>query len=138
MPLNDGARGARAAPHNNVLFVVTLWLALATALLCAIWPAGLPLTKTIGSAFSPSTTIVALRGRAEQVRPPVRKAFEAEPEILVKPLPVSDRVDIVIPQQPVLRLQQLAPASLAPTFDAAPILTGKPPRAFHARGPPIA
>jgi hypothetical protein len=138
MPLNGGAGGTRAASHNRFLFVATLWLALGTALLCAIWPAGLPLTKTIGSAFNPSTTIVALRGRAEQVRPPERKLLKAEPETLAKSLPVRDRADIILPHAPLLHLPQLAPIPVAPAFDTAPVLTGRSPKAFQARGPPIA
>src|SRR3546814_6123248 len=46
---------------NRLVFISALWVALTTAILCAILPAGLPLTKAVGSAFSPSTTIVALR-----------------------------------------------------------------------------
>ena len=54
--------------HKGPVFIPTLWVALATALLCALWPSGLPLTKTLGSAFSPETSAVALRGRTEQLR----------------------------------------------------------------------
>ena len=68
---------SRSAAYKGPAFIPTLWVALATALLCALWPAGLPLTKTVGSAFSPATTIVALRGRAEQLRPPVKR-FEKD------------------------------------------------------------
>lgn len=44
-------------------FAVALWMSLVTAIVCAVVPAGLPSTRSIGSAFDPSTTIVALRSR---------------------------------------------------------------------------
>lgn len=56
------ARGT-ASVSNRFLFMLSLWMSLATAIVCAVMPAGLPLTRTIGSAFDPSTTIVALRAR---------------------------------------------------------------------------
>src|SRR3546814_6985580 len=74
-----------------------LWVALTTAILCAILPAGLPLTKAVGSAFSPSTTIVALRATAEQVRDTERHFVKGDPERLTNlPLPTS-HVDFTIP-----------------------------------------
>ena len=57
-----GASGLR----GRLSFILSVWMALATALICAVVPAGLPATRTIGSAFDPSTTIVALR-----TKPPV-------------------------------------------------------------------
>ena len=43
--------------------MLSLWMSLATAIVCAVVPAGLPSTRSTGSAFDPSTTIVALRSR---------------------------------------------------------------------------
>ncbi|RZJ74886.1 MAG: hypothetical protein EON88_37230 [Brevundimonas sp.] len=51
---------------GRLLFVLSLWMSLATAVVCAVVPSGLPSTRSVGSAFDPSTTIVALR-----TRPPV-------------------------------------------------------------------
>lgn len=55
-------------------FILSLWMSLATALVCAIVPAGLPATRSVGSAFDPSTTIVALRSRAPVARPSLLRA----------------------------------------------------------------
>ena len=46
---------------RNVEFLAALWITLATALLCALVPAGAPRTVAIGSAFNPATTVEALR-----------------------------------------------------------------------------
>jgi hypothetical protein len=70
---------AYLAPRPTAIFVFTLWIALATALLCAVLPAGLPLTKSIGSAFNPASKAVALRGRAEQVRAPAKRIVKDDP-----------------------------------------------------------
>ena len=56
-------RAGLTGPGGRLLFLLSLWASLATAIVCAIVPAGLPLTRTTGSAFDPSTTIVALRSR---------------------------------------------------------------------------
>ena len=45
------------------MFALALWLSLATAIVCAVVPGGLPMTRTTGSAFDPSTTVVVLRSR---------------------------------------------------------------------------
>src|SRR3546814_18111584 len=75
---------------NRLVFISALWVALTTAILCAILPAGLPLTKAVGSAFSPSTTIVALRATAEQVRDTERHLVKGDTERLTNPpLPKS-------------------------------------------------
>lgn len=120
------------------LFIVTLWITLATAMLCALWPAGLPATTAIGSAFSPATTAVALRGRAEQVRPPVKRVLKAEPQASHIHLKAAQ-------QQPAIsiRLPSLVGAPIAKPGDTvfpiepafAPALA--PAKAFHARGPPL-
>jgi hypothetical protein len=61
-------RGAHPGFGSRLLFALSLWVSLATAIVCAVVPAGLPATRTVGSAFDPSTTIVALRSK-----PPVAK-----------------------------------------------------------------
>ena len=66
----------RAGMSGRLLFVLSLWMSLAIAIVCAVVPAGLPSTRSIGSAFDPSTTIVALRSK-----PPVAaKAVLARPD----------------------------------------------------------
>lgn len=61
---------------GQLLFVLSLWMSLATAIVCAVVPAGLPATRAVGSAFDPSTTIVALRSTA----PVAGKAAMARPD----------------------------------------------------------
>lgn len=41
-------------------FAGAVWIALATVLICAVAPSGLPQTLQHGSAFNPATTVVAL------------------------------------------------------------------------------
>ena len=48
------------------LYLACLWLSIATALGHAIAPVGSPLARTAGSAFSASTTDVALAGLPER------------------------------------------------------------------------
>ena len=50
------------------LYVASLWLALATALLSSLVPGGLPRTTVFGSAFNPATTAVALQPTRAQPR----------------------------------------------------------------------
>src|SRR3546814_9351435 len=78
---------------NRLVFISALWVALTTAILCAILPAGLPLTKAVGSAFSPSTTIVALRATAEQVRDTERNFVKGAPERLTNLQLTTSHVD---------------------------------------------
>ena len=68
---------------RHILFVATLWIALTVALLCALLPTGLPRSTSVGSAFSPSTTIVALGGSTEQGRGAFKRVIKGNP----KPLP---------------------------------------------------
>src|SRR3546814_20931844 len=82
---------------NRLVFISALWVALTKAILCAILPAGLPLTNAVGSAFSPSTTIVALRAKAEKVRDTERHFVKGDHERLTTlPLP-PHHVDFTTP-----------------------------------------
>lgn len=47
-----------------MLFVIASWASLLTAIVCATMPAGLPASRSVGSAFDPSTTIVVLRSKS--------------------------------------------------------------------------
>lgn len=58
-----------AAIVRRLMSMSAMWLALATAILCAVLPTGLPLSTMLGSAFNPSTTAVALRARSEILQP---------------------------------------------------------------------
>jgi len=67
--LADDRIGWRREPRS---FMAALWLTIATALLCAILPTGLPQSQVLGSAFSPATTSVALRGHEPRASTAVR------------------------------------------------------------------
>ena len=120
---------------GRMLFVATLWMALATALLCAMLPTGLPLTKSVGSAFSPYTTEVALRTKSAPIAPKrVASRDQSGPAtILTLPLdnhgaPLPD-IAALPPLGPQLRLP---PAVGGPEF----ALSSAPSRSSYPRGPP--
>lgn len=52
--------------REPLLFAAALWLSLTMALLSALLPMGLPSSQTIGSAFNPATTAVALRTSSDE------------------------------------------------------------------------
>jgi hypothetical protein len=118
--------------------LVALWLALATALLFAIVPSGLPGSEAKGSAFSPSNSVVALRARATQT------------SLVTKRVATRDDVD---PQAHVVTLLDWHPsvAGVATLFaadciDDRPFVTApsRGPllsvflRMMYPRGPPVA
>jgi len=57
-------------------FLAMTWLALLTALLCALVPDGPPSSKTIGSAFNPATTAVPHTARSQLTRLLVKSAWD--------------------------------------------------------------
>ncbi|MEN3749710.1 hypothetical protein TPR58_21230 [Sphingomonas sp. HF-S3] len=50
------------------LHVASLWMSMVVALFCALVPVGAPLTTPLGSAFNPSTTLVALNATTPKAR----------------------------------------------------------------------
>ena len=54
--------------RNGRSFMLALWATLVTIFVCALTPVESASVKLIGSAFDPSTTTVALKGRAQQLR----------------------------------------------------------------------
>lgn len=123
----------RAIPvSRHALFIPALWLALLTAIICAILPAGLPLTKTVGSAFSPATTMVALKGGTEQIRTAIKRIIRNDPD----PMPLPS-----VPAH-----MQLVPGAIVAIFASAgrrpPLrsstrpLSGAPAMRPYPRGPP--
>jgi hypothetical protein len=124
---------------RNFLFVPALWVALMTVLLCAILPAGLPLTKTIGSAFSPSTTAVALKGSSEQLRGAMKRVVKGDPAPATDLTQAPAHQPFVAPGIPAVPQRQPAQKASPPLpLDPTPALpdgaTGLP----YPRGPPIA
>lgn len=122
---------------GNLLFVAVLWIAMATALLCALLPVGLPLTKTVGSAFSPATSAVALRAAAPRLAAKclVKKSDGGSATDLAPP---SGKPDILAPcAQAALTL----PIYLQRPFSAFGCefaIFQSPEGACYPRGPPIA
>ncbi len=57
---------ARRRLDEGRWFLVALLMALASALVPAVCASGLPATRMIGSAFDPTTSAVALRGRSQE------------------------------------------------------------------------
>ncbi|WP_157219811.1 hypothetical protein [Flavisphingomonas formosensis] len=125
-------------PESRQGFLATAWLALLTALLCALVPDGPPASKTIGSAFNPATTAVPLKARSQLARLFVKSAGDKARA------PVGGRDPHHLPGAAVLAsafapsLRGDAPSSLK-IGDDAPIL---PPFAQHrlrlSRAPPLA
>lgn len=125
-----------AALIRHLLFVSALWTTLMTVLLCAILPAGLPLTKAVGSAFSPSTTVVALRGSAEQIRGTMKRIVKGDPDPATDlTLPQSAQVIVTPSVQasvPAQIGQRSTPVPYASTLPLPIALLGQP----YPRGPP--
>ena len=113
------------------LFVASLWLTMATALFCAVLPAGLPQSATHGSAFNPANNVVALHASGSNRAILKRNAIG-------DPAPAaSSWSDIVAPDSP-LRLATPILAADAPTrapFAALPI--SHTPLSAYPRGPPL-
>ncbi len=80
------------------LFLAVLWLALSTVLISALLPLGLPLTKTIGSAFSPSTATVALSAKPLRLRLPGNKLVTPrDNDTALHAAPISDNPHALLP-----------------------------------------
>lgn len=86
---------------RNIEFLAALWVTLATALLCALMPAGAPRTVAIGSAFNPATTVEALRtvspGARQQLEVPrvpegKDRQHGPDPLMLAAPGPLPQRL----------------------------------------------
>lgn len=125
-------RTAATAQLKLPLYVATLWLALATALLSSLMPGGLPRTTALGSAFNPATTAVALQ--------PTR----AQPRMLVEGVrrgddPASGQGDTIRAASPSVQLAgHPAVAADAPKPSAAAVPTGRQPDMDGSpRGPPL-
>lgn len=71
----DGLAGRFVRPLR---LAAVAWLAVFTVLVCAVVPAGLPLTAAQGSAFNPATTAVALQAKAPQTRLLVKRLSEPD------------------------------------------------------------
>ena len=114
------------------LYIASLWLALATALLSSLMPVGMPRTTALGSAFNPATTAVALQPSRAQPRVVLESGrLDDEPvsgagtSVAVMPLPVvAPAREVSLPPAP-------KPLTAAPALPLPPDLDGSP------RGPPL-
>ncbi|TZG27783.1 hypothetical protein [Sphingomonas montanisoli] len=57
----------RPRPKRRHSFVLATWVALWTAILCALPSGAISASKTLGSAFDPATTSVVLKARSQSL-----------------------------------------------------------------------
>lgn len=120
------------------MFVFVVWLALITAVLCAICPAGSPRSRSIGPSFSPSTPDFAIRGR--------EKLFPAAPERIARGGDTGPSADLTPPNHQPVVLPSAALSLLVPFPGGellVPSLFAAPPARARIqlplpRGPPLA
>ncbi|MES2989280.1 MAG: hypothetical protein V4808_15365 [Pseudomonadota bacterium] len=114
------------------LFVASLWLTLATALFCAVMPAGLPDSVSHGSAFNPANNAVALQAPSSGNRAILKRGAEGDPAA------TNAGSDIVAP----LAFAEVAAPVVLARVPALPALLALPvskiPDARYPRGPPTA
>lgn len=121
------------------VFLATLWLALATVLASALLPLGLPLTKSVGSAFSPSTTIVALNAKPLRLRPAGKKlVLPGDGDKVLQGVAQFDAPHATLPVvAPVLPVPH-ADEGLFPPHRTEPLSSRALPESAYPRGPPMA
>jgi len=113
------------------LFVASLWLALATAVFCAVVPAGLPHSASHGSAFNPANSVVALHSASSKRA--IFKRGEGDPA----PAP-SAGADVIAPNDSPAIAVPILSARLAPIATPAAFTLSNVPDARFPRGPPLA
>lgn len=118
------------------LFLVTLWLAIATVMACALLPLGLPLTKTIGSAFSPATTAVALNARSVRLRVP-GKALVSPRDDEVQEQTVFGPRDLYLSWEASQLTLSSGGRAIGPSVANEPSPAREPPQSPYPRGPPV-
>ncbi|WP_127745281.1 hypothetical protein [Sphingomonas crocodyli] len=101
-------------------FVVAAWVALWTAILCALPSGAISSPKMVGSAFDPATTSVALKSRSQTVaRQSAARHTPPAPDIHI-----PDRRAIIL-------TMAVAPVAIAPAFVLPFVATDLP---GHSRG----
>lgn len=117
-------------------FLAVVWAALLTALLSALLPVGLPHSTTVGSAFNPATTSVALRAGTH--RPLIASDSIATAK--------EDKGSGGFAPHTVIPLLPVPDAGLPPGITAVPLppdtsavspLSGRLFSAAYPRGPPL-
>ena len=115
---------------NLRLFIGSVWLTVATTLFCALLPIGLPQTSSVGSAFNPSTTVVALRS----VEPSSRLA---QPVVVRPRNPDAGPIGSVVLPLVIAAILFIALAGIAPKRRRDQSLSVfAPSGAAYPRGPP--
>lgn len=121
---------------GSLSFILSLWMSLVTAVICATLPSGLPATRSIGSAFDPSTTIVALRSRPPVAKPALLLTGDDDLGAGLRGQP-DPSVPLLVAPAALVTFAARAPAALAALPPASPR-----PRALdsalYARPPPTA
>ncbi|HVI98551.1 MAG TPA: hypothetical protein VM657_05730 [Sphingomonas sp.] len=131
-------RSPSRAPSRRPFFAAGLWLALVTAALSALIPGGLPRSAATGSAFSPATSIEALRAGSPSVRHGARRRVpdgNRTPAFWRRARAIAGWYLAAVAT---LRLR--APRIAAPTDATASAAQGSafpPAHDFFARGPPL-
>ncbi|CAN5849005.1 hypothetical protein BH11PSE6_BH11PSE6_12020 [soil metagenome] len=119
-------------------FLAVVWAALLTALLSALLPVGLPHSTTVGSAFNPATTSVALKAGTHRpliTAESVASGDEESGSRVFAPLTSTP----LLPAHDIAGLEpRTATAPLPPDVSAASLLPGKVLSAAYPRGPPLA
>ncbi|MET0362925.1 MAG: hypothetical protein ABW048_14380 [Sphingobium sp.] len=123
-PVDGQAMPRLRAPGQPWFYPIAFWMAILVVLASALVPQGLPSSRSTGSAFSPSTSTVALKARASQ---PVALA----PRLATPPV---DPPDGMIPTvtglvaKPALAIA-IAPVAAPAVVRAAQAIDWRQPRA---------
>lgn len=122
---------------DKLLFFGGLWLAIATALLCAIVPSGLPGSESRGSAFNPSNSVVALRAKSTKAVPVIERIADKDS---IKPsTPDGWRTahHLVIPSLPAIQAIAILLPLAQMDVPRGPVSATGLLQAILPRGPPI-
>jgi len=117
-------------------FLAVVWAALLTALLSALLPVGLPHSTTVGSAFNPATTSVALKAGTHRpliTSESVASGDEESGSGVFAPLTSTP----LLPHDIAGLQPRTATAPLPPDVSAASLLPGRVLSAAYPRGPPL-
>ncbi|MBX3564973.1 MAG: hypothetical protein KF730_10400 [Sphingomonas sp.] len=114
------------------LFAASLWLTLATALFCAVMPAGLPGSVTHGSAFSSANHAVALHASSSSNRAMLKRGVKGDPAA------PSAGSEVIAPAGVPAIVAPSALASPPASLKLAALPISGIPEARYPRGPPAA
>lgn len=118
-----------AKMKGRLPFIAALWTAIAVAMLSAMLPSGLPLTRVSGSAFDPATSLVVLKARSpgQQVA-----ARASEPDEPAPPMAVMWMLPVALPPFAF----KLALALRVPPYSGLAVSRPRPSERPRVRAPP--